>query len=100
MRKETQKIMSAFLKGEKASVGRTNTDGHNVWLHGNLIVEQGETKTWFTLAGWPTATTRDRINGLLKLSGSGCRVFQRNGKQFFSNGDGAREINCNEWVTV
>ena len=28
MRQETQKIMSAFLKGEKASAQRTNTDGH------------------------------------------------------------------------
>ena len=42
MRQETQKIMSAFLRGESASAQRTNTDGHNVWLHGNLIAQRSE----------------------------------------------------------
>ena len=100
MRKETQKIMSAFLKGEKASAQRTNTDGRSVWLHGNLIAERGTTKTWFTLADWPTVTTRDRINGLLELSGSDCRVFQKNGTQFLTNGETVRELGEDEWVSV
>ncbi len=100
MRKETQKIMSAFLKGEKASAQRTNTDGRSVWLHGNLIAERGTTKTWFTLAGWPTVTTRDRVNGLLELSGSDHRVFQKNGTQFLTNGETVREIGDSEWVSV
>ena len=100
MRQETQKIMSAFLKGEKASAQRTNTDGRSVWLHGNLIAERGTTKTWFTLAGWPTVTTRDRINGLLELSGSDSRVFQKNGIQFLDNGKDVREIDEDEWVSV
>ena len=100
MRKETKKIMSAFLKGEKASAQRTNTDGHSVWLHGNLIAERGKSKTWFTLAGWPTVPTRDRINGLLELSGSDCRVFQKNGTQFLANGETVRELGEDEWVSV
>ena len=100
MRQETQKIMSAFLKGEKASAQRTNTDGYSVWLHGNLIAERGKSKTWFTLAGWPTVTTRDRINGLLQLSGSDYRVFQKNGTQFLTNGTDVREIGDSEWVSV
>jgi len=100
MRQETQKIMSAFLKGEKASAQRTNTDGYSVWLHGNLIAERGTTKTWFTLAGWPTVTTRDRVNGLLQLSGSDYRVFQKNGTQFLTNGKDVREIGDSEWVSV
>ena len=98
MRQETQKIMSAFLKGESASAQPTNTDGHNVWLHGNLIAERGTTKTWFTLAGWPTVTTRDRVNGLLELSGSDYRVFQKNGTQFLTNGKDVREIGDSEWI--
>jgi len=100
MRKETQKIMSAFLKGEKASAQRTNTDGYSVWLHGNLIAERGKSKLWFTLADWPTVTTRDRINGLLELSGSDYRVFQKNGTQFLTNGTDVREIGDSEWVSV
>ena len=100
MRQETHKIMSAFLRGEKASAQRTHTDGHSVWLHGNLIAERGTTKTWFTLAGWPTVTTRDRINGLLELRGSDSRVFQKNGIQFLANGKDVREIDEDEWVSV
>ena len=98
MRQETQKIMSAFLKGEKASAQRTNTDGYSVWLHGNLIAERGKSKLWFTLAGWPTVTTRDRVNGLLQLSGSDYRVFQKNGTQFLTNGKYVREIGDSEWI--
>ena len=98
MRKETKKIMSAFLKGEKASAQRTNTDGYSVWLHGNLIAERGKSKLWFTLADWPTVTTRDRINGLLELSGSDYRVFQKNGTQFLTNGTDVREIGDSEWI--
>ena len=100
MRQETQKIMSAFLRGEKASAQRTHTDGYSVWLHGNLIAERGKSKTWFTLAGRPTVTTRDRINGLLELSGSDCRVFQKNGTQFLTNGETVRELGDSEWVSV
>ena len=101
MRQETQKIMSAFLRGQKASAARTNTDGHSVWLHGNLIAERGATKTWFTLAGWPTVTTRDRVNGLLELSGSDHRVCQRNLRQYLiKDGETVRELGDSEWVSV
>ena len=101
MRKETKKIMSAFLKGEKASAQRTNTDGYSVWLHGNLIAERGKSKLWFTLADWPTVTTRDRINGLLGLSGSDYRVCQRNLRQYLiKDGETVRELGDSEWVSV
>ena len=92
--------MSAFLRGQKASAARTNTDGRSVWLHGNLIAERGTTKTWFSLAGWPTVITRDRVNGLLQLSGSDFRVFQKNGTQFLTNGETVRELGDSEWVSV
>ena len=101
MRKETQKIMSAFLKGERASAQRTHTDGYSVWLHGNLIAERGKSKLWFTLADWPTVTTRDRINGMLELSGSDYRVCQRNLRQYLiKDGETVRELGDSEWVSV
>ena len=101
MRQETQKIMSAFLRGQKASAARTNTDGHNVWLHGNKIAQRSEGDfVDFSLAGWPTVTTRDRVNGLLELSGSDYRVLQKNGTQFLTNGETVRELGDSEWVSV
>ena len=99
MRQETHKIMSAFLRGQKASAARTNTDGHNVWLHGNKIAQRSEGDfVDFSLAGWPTVTTRDRVNGLLELSGSDYRVFQKSGTQFLTNGTDIREIGDSEWI--
>ena len=102
MRQETQKIMSAFLRGQKASAARTNTDGHNVWLHGNKIAQRSEGDfVDFSLAGWPTVTTRDRINGLLELSGSDYRVCQRNLRQYLiKDGETVRELGDSEWVSV
>ena len=97
MRQETQKIMSAFLKGESASAQRTNTDGYSVWLHGNLIAERGKSKLWFTLAGWPTVTTRDRVNVLFQLSGPDYRVFQTTGTHTLTNGQDIRAIAEYEW---
>ena len=101
MRQETQKIMSAFLQGQKASAARTNTDGNTVWLHGNKIAQRSEGDfVDFSLAGWPTVTTRDRVNGLLELSGSDYRVSQKNGTQFLTNGTDVRELGESEWVSV
>ena len=84
MRRETQKIARAFYNGRAASAARTTTDGNTVWLHGNKIAWRTEAgDIGFTLAGWPTVTTRDRINGILKTFGYGYwGVSQRNHDQY------------------
>ena len=43
--------------------------GHEVQLHGNIIahVDASRNAVRFTLAGWPTATMRSRINALLRV---------------------------------
>lgn len=65
MRKVTEKIASAFRNGEKLTVSNTTTDGTAVWLHGNKIIERRPDGIYFTLAGWNTNVTRERINGIL-----------------------------------
>lgn len=89
MRKETQKIASAFLRGDKAKAARTYTDGESVFLHNNEIAfwNYGDVKPkiCFTLAGWNTTTTRERVNGVLELSGSNWRVCQRDFEPFLIN---------------
>ena len=42
----------------------------------------GSGKVMFTLAGYGTATTRDRINGLLQHLGHKTRVYQHKREQF------------------
>ena len=84
MRQETQKIARAFYNGQAASAARTTTDGNTVWLHGNKIAWRTEAgDIGFTLAGWPTVTTRERINGILKTFGYGYwGVSQCKGDQY------------------
>ena len=96
MRQETQKIARAFYLRRAASAARTTTDGNTVWLHGNKIAWRTEAivdyggygnfrhrDIGFTLAGWPTVTTRERINGILGQFGYGYwGVAQRKGDQY------------------
>jgi len=66
MKKITSQIAAAFHAGRSLSVGNTRTDGESVWLHGNKIIRTTEDGSieW-TLAGWNTVTTRERINGIV-----------------------------------
>lgn len=83
MRKETQAVMSAFIRGEACTRARTTIDGDNVYLHGHRIAWREGGKVFGTLAGWGSATTRERLNGLcVMLTGRG-RFGQRNYEQMF-----------------
>ena len=65
MRKVTQKIKEAFNQGKSLKVGNTRTDGQTVWLHGNAIVKRdADGLVRWSLAGWNTPTTRERVNGI------------------------------------
>ena len=84
MRKETQKIAKAFYNRRAATAARTSTSGEVVKLHGHIIAWRtlaGD--IGFSLKGWPTVTTRERINGILSTFGYGrWGVAQREGKQY------------------
>ena len=84
MRKETHKIAKAFYNRRPASAARTRTNGDVVWLHDNFIAWRTlDGDIGFRLAGWPTVTTRDRINGILSVFGYGrWGVAQRKGEQY------------------
>lgn len=103
-RKITKEIATAWISRRPLKRGNTRTDGRSVWLHGNLIAwREAEPLTWcFTLAGWPTVTTRERLNGLLDAIGAPMAGFcQRKGKQIFVglNGD-ERQITHNEVIRI
>ena len=66
MRKVTQQIKDAFDQGKSKKVGNTETDGQTVWLHGNAIVKRDpDGLVRWSLAGWNTPTTRERVNGIV-----------------------------------
>lgn len=66
MRKVTRGVVSAFLEGRPKRIDNTDTDGVSLRLHGNTIAEWRPDGLWVTDAGWPTRTTRDRLNGLFR----------------------------------
>lgn len=90
MRKESLKIAAAFAAGVAASAARTSTDGQAVYLHGNRIAQrEADGSVWVTLAGWGTVTTRDRVNTICRVLGSGVRFYQHKHAQYVSFSDGA-----------
>jgi hypothetical protein len=80
MRLVTQKIVSAFLRNECKRIGSTATDGHTIWLHGHAIARFENDGLWISDAGWPTNTTKERLNGLPDV-----RIVQKKG-QWYLNG--------------
>jgi hypothetical protein len=84
MRKVTEKTVRAFLNGRSITIGNTTTDGQSLYLHGNRIaMRDGVTgEIWLSTCGWNTITTRERLNGILKMSNNFQRVFQEKGKLY------------------
>lgn len=80
MRKVTREIIEAWARGDSRTSGNTATNGDSIWLHGNAIAwKTGDADVIaLTLAGWPTVTTRERLNGILNFYGIGYRFAQRN----------------------
>lgn len=81
MRKVTKQIAEAFKKGQSLTIKNTKTDGQSVWLHGNEIARKTDYGIEVTLAGWPTVTTRERVDGILQIYKTNMRIVQRNGEQ-------------------
>lgn len=96
MRKVTQEIAEAFLRGSKKSIGNTMTDGNAVFLHGNKIAERRETGLHLTLAGWNTSTTRERLNGIAQILNISARYNQRDFEPYLNDKliEDPREWHC------
>ena len=93
MRKITQDICEALQSGTPCTRSNTYTDGKKVFLHGNLIAFKRENGLSISMAGWPTVTTRERINGLLEFFyDSDARIYQRYGDQYISTQRGDAQI--------
>ncbi len=75
MRKISQLAAQAFRNGTKfnrdnTSVCKRSDGSMELWLHGHLIAKQSRTEgLLISLCGWPTPTTRERLNGLLDALG-------------------------------
>ena len=78
MRKVTKDVSAAFIAGVKKSNGTTRTDGQSLFLHGNEIARKVNGRLEISLAGWVTATTCERVNGVLSAAQSVFRIGRKN----------------------
>lgn len=76
-------------------VTRLRGDGKvitTVYLHENVIA-QGDAFNWgFKMCGWPTSTTKSRINAIAKAFGR-AGVSTKNGKHY----SGEKEVDAYGW---
>ena len=91
MRKVSRQIKEAFEAGKSRTIGNTSTNGESVFLHGNQIVKREAGKVYWTLAGWNTATTRERVNSIVNAG-----VYQ---KDFEPYVDG-KEVCPHTWYAI
>lgn len=101
MRQVTETVARAFRAGDSKTVSNSSTDGEHFWLHGNCIARKlpgGALQ--ITLAGWPTPTTRERINGILQVFNLPHYVFQKDWVTYLTNADGDMEMDAYDWVTI
>ena len=104
----TRAACDAFISGEE--ITRQNMHVHHngngqisrMYLHGNLIAERDGQTVRITLAGWPTPTTRARLNGLLELLHVNRRIYQHRNAQYIGNclTQESREITAHEWLKL
>ena len=85
MRKVTSQTVYAFIQRQSRAVGNTMTDGDTLFLHGNRIAWWDGGGLFATLAGWPTVTTRERLNGLCEAAES--YGFKDKDRKRFSQSD-------------
>lgn len=106
MRKVTETTCKAFLSGKVVKCSNTWTaiTGNNIELilHGKTIAKRSiddNSIVQVTLAGWPTVTTRDRLNGLCHMLGKG-RFYQKAHEQYFDSPQGEVSIDCHDWIRL
>jgi hypothetical protein len=92
MRKVTMKAAEAMRDGYKMRSRNTEVTARSgnvssMFLHGNCIAVLDHLTDTLTLysAGWLTATTKERLNGILQEFGSPLQIKQRNFTWFVSN---------------
>lgn len=96
MRKITKEFAIALKNNVRKADGNTTCTGTSVFLHGNEIARVMNGRLEISLAGWPTVTTRERLNGILAEFGCWQRVSQIKGNQWL----GERIISETAWISV
>lgn len=80
-RQVTEDAVQALFSGQNFRRGNTRVEDGVMYLHNNPIARMRSDGTVeITNAGWPTPTTRERLNGILEHLGMP-RMYQQQGEQ-------------------
>tara|TARA_R100000458_G_scaffold59567_1_gene70539 strand:+ start:52 stop:486 length:435 start_codon:yes stop_codon:yes gene_type:complete len=123
MRKISKEIAKAFIEGKEINQRGKNTAtyGGSIFLHGNeiawwetpkgfnrqsdasiILLSDENMHLCFSMCGWGTPTTRERLNTLFALlfEDDDVCLFQKNHKQFLSINGVDYEIDDSERLTL
>tara|TARA_B100001741_G_C16545675_1_gene596565 strand:+ start:547 stop:864 length:318 start_codon:yes stop_codon:yes gene_type:complete len=86
MRKIERQMNNAIRTGRNFSSANTSvshdSEGANVYLHGNHIATVKDNSILLFDGGWQSNTTKSRLNALCYEFSYGARVFQKNFEWF------------------
>ena len=86
MRKIERDIIRAWKNGEKRTIKNTRTDGQSIYLHGYEIVTRRDNgEVIASMCGWPTVTTRSRLNAVCVALNGHARFHQSDWQQYFDD---------------
>jgi hypothetical protein len=86
MRQASTVVVLAFLQRKRHKRNHDFTDGESLTLHGNKIAwHNPDGSVSMTLAGWPTSTTRDRLNTLCWHMISDKPFHQKKHEQYYND---------------
>lgn len=85
MRKTSIVVCKAFINRKHKRFSNTDTDGTVLRLFGKVIAQwEDENTLLVSMAGWGTATTRERLNTLCRLLKLNIYFSQRNHVQYIN----------------
>lgn len=103
MRVTARRLVEAFRAGKSKTVGNSSVEitpaGFTVFrLHGHPILNIGPSGVvTCSLAGWPTPTTRSRVNDLFRGLDVDANLHQEDGAQFLRVGQKRTAIADGSW---
>lgn len=107
MRKVTIKAVEAMKNGRNFRSGNTTVESgdpyvHNMYLHGNFIARYVSNTGDIQLfdAGWPTSTTRERLNGVLDGFNISKRIVQKSWKWYVRDLETMTDTEWDEQLTI
>jgi hypothetical protein len=95
-RKISRDAARALRAGQRFHRSNTSVDDAAMYVHNSCVAARMPHGVQFSLAGWPTILTRERINAVFDALMIPAHLYQTKGKQMVSVSGEEYEINDEE----